>query len=149
MSSPLALLGGTPAVTATYPSYPVIGHEEVTGAVRTIMERQLSVTTHAGVVAEMEDAFAAHFGAKYCHAFNSGTAAIHSALFGVGVGPGDEVLTASHTWISAIAAICHAGAVPVFCDVDPHRGCIAAEEIRRKTGPHTRAVLAKIGRAHV
>lgn len=142
MSSSLALFGGPKAVTLPSPTYPVIGHEEVTGAVRTIMERQMSVTTHAGVVAEMEEAYATYFGSKYCHAYNSGTAAIHSALFGVGVGPGDEVLTASHTWISAITAICHAGAVPVFCDIDPNRGHIDPEEIRRKAGPHTKAVIA-------
>jgi len=139
--SKLALLGGPKTVNQPWPKYPVIGAEEITGAITTLMNREMSITTHAGTVGKMEDAFAAHFGAKYCHSFNSGTASIHSALFALGVKPGDEVLTASNTWISAINAICHAGAVPVFCDVAPNVEHIDPAEIRRKAGPRTKAVI--------
>ena len=142
MGSKLALLGGTKAVDMAPPLYPVIGQEEVTGAMRALMERQMSVTTHAGVVGEMEEKFGAYFGAKHCHSFNSGTAAIHSALFAVGVKPGDKVLTANNTWISAICAIGHGGAVPVFCDTYPDREWIDPAEIRRKgADPHVKAVI--------
>ena len=139
--SKLALLGGPKTVTQPWPTYPVIGAEEVSAAVATLMNRELSITAHVGSVGRMEDAFAAHFGAKYCHSFNSGTASIHSALFAVGVKPGDEVLTPSNTWISAINAICHAGAVPVFCDTAPDVEHIDPADIRRKAGPHTKAVI--------
>jgi dTDP-4-amino-4,6-dideoxygalactose transaminase len=124
-----------------FPLYPVIGAEEVTGAIATLMNRELSVANKSGTLERMETAFARFFGATYCHAFNSGTASIHSALFALGVKPGDEVLTASNTWISAIAAICHAGAIPVFCDTMPGMEHIDPAEIRRKAGPHTRAVI--------
>jgi len=142
MKEKLALLGGPKTVTVNAPAYPEIGPEEVKGVVETLMTRQLSQVGHGGVVGEMEDAFAEYFGRKYCHAFNSGTAAISSALFAVGVGPGDEVLTTSNTWISAICAICHAGAIPVFCDVKRNAHYIDPAEIRRKAGPNTKAVIA-------
>lgn len=142
MGSKLALLGGPKAVEMSPPLYPVIGEEEVTGAMRALMQRQMSVTTHAGVVGEMEEKFGAYFGAKHCHSFNSGTASIHSALFAVGVKPGDKVLTANHTWISGITAICHGGAIPVFCDIAPGGEWIDPDEIRRKgADPHVKAVI--------
>lgn len=141
MSEKLAILGGPKTVTLSAPPYPVIGAEEVAGAVNALLTRQLSQVGHGGVVGQMEDAYAAYFGMKYCHSFNSGTAAIHSALFAVGVGPGDEVLTAANTWISGINAICHAGAIPVFCDVKRGAHHLDPAEILRKAGPHTKAVV--------
>src|SRR5262245_2164416 len=113
----LALLGGPKALQLTYPPYPVIGSEEVAAVVKVMMNRELSAVRRAGAVKEMEDSYAEFFGAKHAHATNSGTSAISSALFAVGVGPGSEVLTANHTWISGIMAICHAGGTPVFCDI--------------------------------
>lgn len=141
MNTKLALFGGAKAVTLPYPPYPVMGAEEVSGVVRTLLTGQLSQVGHAGVVGEMEDAYARYFGKKYCHSFNSGTAAIHSALFAVGVKPGDEVLTAANTWISGINAVCHAGAIPIFCDSAPDTHHINPAEILRKAGPRTKAVV--------
>lgn len=141
MSTRLALLDGPGTVTLPVPAYPVIGAEEAAAVVQTLLSGQLSQVAKGGVVAEMELAYGEHFGAKHCHSFNSGTAAIHSALFAVGVRPGDEVLTASNTWISGINAICHAGAVPVFCDVAPGAEHIDPDEIRSKAGANTRAVV--------
>jgi dTDP-4-amino-4,6-dideoxygalactose transaminase len=73
-------------------------------------------------------------------ACSSGTAALHLALAGLGVGPGDEVIVPARTFASTALAVLHAGASPVFCDcgedqvIDPR----SAEEL---VGPHTRAVL--------
>jgi dTDP-4-amino-4,6-dideoxygalactose transaminase len=141
MAKVLALYGGPKAVTLPMPRHPVTGHEEINGVVRALMTGQFSQVTRGGVVAEMEDAIVAYFGVRHCHSFNSGTAAIASGLFALGVGPGDEVLTASNTWISGVCAICHAGAVPVFCDVKKGAQHIDPGEIRRKAGPHTKAVI--------
>lgn len=137
-----ALLGGPKTVNLDLPAYPAIGAEEASAVLKTLLERQLSAAGPGGVVGEMEDAYARYFGARYALACNSGTAAIASALFAVGVQPGTEVLTASNTWISAIAAICHAGGTPVFCDVARGTHHIDPAEIKRKAGPHTRAVIA-------
>ena len=142
MNEPLALLGGEPCVTHSYPPYPVIDHEEVNAATRVVMSGMLSDCGRGVFVAEMEDAYAAFFHSSYCLSFISGTAALHSALFALGVGPGDEVLLANHNWISPIMAVFHAGAIPVLCDVAPGSFAIDAEEIRRKTTPRTKVVIA-------
>lgn len=137
----LALLGGPRAVTCAWPPYPVIDHREVHAATEVLMARGLSDIACGPFVARMEDAYAEYFGARYCLSFGSGTAAIHSALFALGVGPGAEVLTCNHNWISAMTAILHAGGTPVLCDTAPGRWHIDPEEIRRKATPHTKAVV--------
>jgi len=137
----LALLGGPKTVTLTMPPYPVIGAEEMCAVTRVVMSGELSDCGRGEVVARMEDDFAKYFGTKYALSFGSGTATVHGALFAVGVGPGTEVLTANNTWMSAIAAIMHAGGTPVFCDIKPGTFHIDPAEIRRKSGPHTKAVI--------
>lgn len=142
MREKLALFGGRKTVTLSPPPYPVIGPEEVAAATRVVMAGHLSEVGRGGSISEMEDAFAQYFGAKYALSFGSGTDSIHGALFAVGVRPGTEVLTANHTWISAITAVCHAGGTPVFCDIKKGAFAVDPAEIKRKAGPHTKAVIA-------
>ena len=137
----LALLGGAKTVAHPYPPYPVIGHEEVNAATEVVMSRNLSECGRGAYVGRMEDAYAAYFGSKFCLSFSSGTAAIHAALFALGVGPGTEVLTCNHNWISAITAIMHAGGTPVLCDTARNAWHIDPAEIRRKATPNTKAVV--------
>ena len=70
-------------------------------------------------VAAFEERFAAYCGTKYCIALNSGTSALHLALLAAGIGPGDEVITVSMTFVATAAAVLYCGAKPVFVDVDP------------------------------
>jgi len=141
MKEKLALLGGAKTVTLSFPPYPMIGPEEVCAVTKTLMNRHLSEVGRGGAVGEMEDAFRDYFGTKHVLSFGSGTDAIHCALFAVGVGPGAEVLTVNNTWISAITAVCHAGGTPVLCDVKRGAFHIDPAEIKRKAGPHTKAVI--------
>lgn len=67
---------------------------------------------------KFEEEFANYVGAKYCVAVSNGTAAIHLALLALGVGPGDEVITVSHTFRATAAAIKYCGATPVYVDID-------------------------------
>lgn len=69
-------------------------------------------------VTDFEKAFAKHFGVKYAHAVSSGSAALKLSLQALGVGPGDEVITQSHTFIATVEAIVECGATPVIVDVD-------------------------------
>jgi len=137
----LALFGGPATVRTPFPAYPMIGPAEMAAAARVVASGRLSECGRGGSIGEMEDAFADYFGVKHVLSFGSGTDAIHGALFAVGVRPGTEVLTANDTWISAITAICHAGGTPVFCDVKRGAHHIDPAEIRRKAGPHTKAVI--------
>ena len=137
----LALFGGPPAVTLSKPDWPIISEDEIASVVKQMRSGQFSAYSKEGVIAEVEEAFATYQGTEYALSFNSGTASIHSACFAAGVGPGDEVLTTSNTWISAITAIMHGGGVPVFCDISPNNHAIDPEEIRKKAGPKTKAVI--------
>src|SRR2546421_133888 len=70
-------------------------------------------------VAAFEQEFAASIGAAYACAVSNCTTALHLALLAVGVEPGDEVITASHSFIATANAVRYCGASPIFVDIDP------------------------------
>ena len=70
-------------------------------------------------VLKFEEHFAAFCGAQHCVGVNNGTSALHMALLAFDIGPGDEVITTPHSWISTSWAIAYTGAKPVFADIDP------------------------------
>ena len=72
-----------------------------------------------GAIAEFERRFAQLTNSKYALAMNSGTAALHSAYFAVGVKPGTEVIVPGYTFFASAAPILQCGGRPVFCDIDP------------------------------
>src|SRR6478752_9003802 len=69
-------------------------------------------------VARFEEEFARYCGTKHAIAVNTGTSALHLSLLAAGVGPDDEVVTVSLTFVATTAAICYTGARPVFVDVE-------------------------------
>jgi dTDP-4-amino-4,6-dideoxygalactose transaminase len=92
-------------------------------------------------VERFEKDFAAYLGARHCVGLNSGTSALHLALLACGVGPGDEVITTPHTWISTSWAISYTGARPVFADIDPSTYTLDPAQVERLLTPRTRAIL--------
>jgi dTDP-4-amino-4,6-dideoxygalactose transaminase len=92
-------------------------------------------------VAAFEDDFAAYCNVKHCIALNSGTSALHLALLAAGVGPGDEVITVSMTFVATTAAILYCGAKPVFVDVDPGRWTMDPNLVEAAITPRTKAIL--------
>ena len=88
-----------------------------------------------------EEAFAAYNGAAGCVGVNSGTDALHLALWACDVGPGDEVITVSHTAVATVAAIRLTGATPVLVDVDPLTYTMAADALRSAITPRTKAIV--------
>jgi dTDP-4-amino-4,6-dideoxygalactose transaminase len=88
-----------------------------------------------------EEEFAAYCGTRFAIAVGNGTDALHLALRAAGIGPGDEVITVSHTFIATVEAIVQAGAKPVLIDISPRTFTLAAEQIERRLTPRTRAII--------
>jgi dTDP-4-amino-4,6-dideoxygalactose transaminase len=92
-------------------------------------------------VAAFEERFASYCNVRHCVAVNSGTSALHLALLAAGIGPGDEVITVSMTFVATTAAILYSGATPVFVDVDPVTWTMNPSLIEVAITPRTRAIL--------
>jgi perosamine synthetase len=92
-------------------------------------------------VKRLEADFTSWSGSRFSVACSSGTAAIHTGLSALGIGPGDEVVTTGITDIGAITPILYQGGIPVFCDVDPATGNITAETVRERMTERTRAII--------
>lgn len=92
-------------------------------------------------VQRFEAEFCRVMGVKYAIACNSGTSALHAALAGAGVGPGDEVISPGLTVIMDAYATIHVGAKPVFADVNPKTHTIDAEDVARKINSKTKAII--------
>jgi perosamine synthetase len=98
--------------------------------------------TQGAQVAAFEQEFAARVGAPHACAVSSCTTALHLALLALKVGPGDEVITASHSFIATANSIRYCGATPVFVDIDPATYNIDPARVAEAITPRTRAMLA-------
>lgn len=92
-------------------------------------------------VEQFEAEFSKYIGTKYAIGVNSGSDALYLALWALGIGKGDEVLTVSHTFISTADAIVRNGAKPVFVDVDADTYCIDAAKIEERITKKTKAIV--------
>jgi dTDP-4-amino-4,6-dideoxygalactose transaminase len=92
-------------------------------------------------VTRFETDFAAFCGARDAVAVNTGTSALHLALLAAGVGPGDEVVTVSSTFVATVAAILYTGATPVFVDIDPATWTMDPDLVEQALTQRTKAIL--------
>jgi dTDP-3-amino-3,4,6-trideoxy-alpha-D-glucose transaminase len=112
---------------------------EIDAAVSRVLEHGVYILGES--VAAFEQEFAAYCGVSHGIGVGSGTEAIHVALLACGVGPGDEVITVSHTAVATVAAIEMAGARPVLVDIDPLRYTINPDKFEAAITSKTRAVI--------
>ncbi|MDZ8188215.1 MAG: DegT/DnrJ/EryC1/StrS family aminotransferase [Nostoc sp. ChiSLP02] len=125
---------------------PWMGEAEAEAAKRPIMSGWV---TQGSEVAAFEQEFAAYVGANYACAVSNCTTALHLALLAVGVQPGDEVITVSHSYIATANSIRYCGAIPVFVDIEPQTYNInpmliedaISDRLQRGIAERTRAIL--------
>jgi perosamine synthetase len=91
-------------------------------------------------VAELETAWAEFVGVRHAIAMSNGTVSLMSIFAGLGLGPGDEVITVAHTFAATANAILFTGATPVFVDIEPDTYLIDAKRIEAAITPRTRAI---------
>jgi dTDP-4-amino-4,6-dideoxygalactose transaminase len=128
----------TPARAQIPITRPLLGEEEAAAAREVIMSGWVA---QGAQVAAFEEEFAAYAGAGRACAVSSCTTALHLALLALGVRPGDEVITVSHSFIATANAIRHCGALPVFVDIDPATYNMDPGQLEAAITPKTRAIV--------
>ena len=117
---------------------PQMGEEEKQG----VWEAMASGALAQGPrVRDFEERFAAFVGVAHAVATSSGTTALHLALLGHGIGPGDEVITVPFTFIASANSIVYTAALPVFVDVDERDFTIDVGQVEAAITPRTRAIM--------
>ncbi len=136
----LAIHGGKP-VRDTYLAYgkQMIDDKDIEAVVEILRGDYLTTGPN---VAHFEEKIAEYVGAPYAVAVSNGTAALHMAMFGCGIEPGDEVIVTPMTFAASSNAILYMGAVPVFADIDEATMNIDMKSIQSKITDKTKAIVA-------
>jgi perosamine synthetase len=117
---------------------PYVGREEEQAVAEVLRSGWLSQGPR---VAEFEKAFSAYVGAPHSIAVSSCTTALHLAVLALGIGSGEEVICPSFSFIATANSIVHAGATPVFVDIDPNSYNLHPGKLEQAITPRTRAIM--------
>ncbi|ASQ89842.1 aminotransferase [Prosthecochloris sp. GSB1] len=123
-----------------FPPWPAYTEEEADAVCRVLLSNRVNYWT-GGEGRAFEEEFAAFCGSEYAIALANGTLALELALKALGIGPGDEVIVPSYTFIATASAVAIRGAVPVVADVDRESLTITAETIAEKMTSRTAGVI--------
>lgn len=119
-------------------SRPSMGDEEIAAVTRVLKSGWITTGPECQ---KLEEQFAERVGALHAIALSSATGAMHLTLLALGIGPGDEVITPSQTWVSTANMICLLGATPVFVDVDRNTLMVDAAHVAQAITPRTKAIV--------
>ena len=142
-----AILGGTP-VFETSPDVPYPKLDEWTQITAEEAEIVYEMTIRnelsgaSPTVQEFERVWCERHQTEFAVSLTNGTAALHSAMFGLGVGPGDEVICPTYTWMASVTPALALMATPVFCEVDPKTLLIDVDDVRKRITSETKAIVA-------
>ncbi|MGW1564081.1 DegT/DnrJ/EryC1/StrS aminotransferase family protein [Streptomyces sp. NPDC002144] len=141
----LAILGGEPTIgDPGVIGNPVAFTAQDRDAVIQFMyskSGRLSFYGREGLLGRYEDELAAFHGVRYAVLTNSGTSALYSAYFGLGLEPGDEVIASTYTFLATVTPLVSLGVVPVLADVDPETGNLDPDDVRKRITDATRAIV--------
>lgn len=139
--SPLAIHGGAPAVTDPHDwlfHWPIVTAEDE-AAVLDVLRR--GVMSGTDITLQFEKEFAAWQGTTYALAHNTGTAALHAAMFGCEIGVGDEIIAPSVTYWASVLQVFALGGTMVFAEINPNTLCIDPNDIEHRITPRTKAIM--------
>ncbi len=141
MKGNLAINGGEKTVPDKLKiRWPIITQQDKEAIVKTL-EEEILHGPYVPEVMALEKDFANYISTKYCIATNSGTAALHMAIAATGIGPGDEIITSSFTFLSSATAVLHHNAIPIFVDINPKTFNIDPEKVEKKISSKTKAII--------
>jgi dTDP-4-amino-4,6-dideoxygalactose transaminase len=137
----LAIDGGRQLRNQPFAPWPSFTSDEVEAVARVVQSGKVNYWTgDEGRLFETE--FAAFTGSRHAIALANGTVALELALYALGIGPGDEVVVASRTFIASASCVVMRGAIPVVADVDRDSQNITADTVLAALTPRTRAIIA-------
>ncbi len=140
MISKLAIEGGTPVRSKMLPYARQIVDDEDRRTVEDILKGDWLTTGPA--VAKFENALSDYTGARHAAAVNSGTAALHAAMFALGIGPGDEVIVPAISFVASANCILYQGGTPIFADLSRDTLNVDPLAIERLITKKTKAIVA-------
>ncbi len=140
MSGKLAINGGPKAVKNALKGWPNFD-EKAKKAVQDVLDSGKVNYWTGPKGMEFEKRFAEWQGSKYAVSVATGTAALHVGLVSLGIGPGDEVIVPSYTFIASSFSVVQAGAVPRFADVNKEDHCISMESAEKLVNERTKAIM--------
>jgi dTDP-4-amino-4,6-dideoxygalactose transaminase len=141
MTEKLAINGGPKTVTSKLTGWPNLSEKAIKAVENVLRSGKVNYWT-GSKGREFEEKFAEWQGSKYAVSVSNGTAALHVALTSLGIGPGDEVIVPSYTFIASSFSIVQAGAIPRFADVNIDDHCISVKSSEKLVNERTKAVMA-------
>jgi len=140
MAEKLAKDGGTPVCGEKWPGWPSFEESTIQAAMEPLRSGKVNYWTGPKGM-EFEKKFAEWCGSRFAISTSNGTTALHVALAGMGIGPGDEVICASYSFIASSMCVCQAGAIPVFADVKREDHTLDPAAVEEKITDRTRAII--------
>jgi len=140
MSEKLAVLGGPKTVTNKLTGWPNFDEKAIKYVEQVLRSGKVNYWTGPRGM-EFEKKYAEWQGSRYAVSVATGTAALHVALTALGIGPGDEVIVPSYTFIATSFSVLQAGAVPRFADVNINDHCISVESAEKLVNNRTKAIM--------
>lgn len=136
----LAINGGGKLLSEGYMEWPIVTEKEKK-AVMDVLESRIFWGAYAPNAKALQKEWADYVGTEYCLCTGSGTSALHIAVAGAGIGPGDEVITSALTFVASSHAIMQQNAIPVFVDIESVTYNIDPKKIREKITKNTKAII--------